>query len=85
MPAVWKAIREGHADGMSGLFLALWFIGEVAMFGHVVLTNASWPLVLNYLANVGLVGVLVFYKVLPDPPRPEPGVPAEPDEDYGDA
>lgn len=63
VPAAWKAFRDGHAHGMSGAFLALWWLGEAAMLGHVLLEHKGAALAANYAANVLIVGVIVFFKL----------------------
>lgn len=63
IPAACKAIRDGHARGMSSAFIALWWLGELTMLGHVVLERAGAALVTNYLANVLIVGVIVYFKI----------------------
>ena len=64
VPAAARAIEEGHAHGMSGAFLTLWLIGEIAMLCYVARNRKGAALVSNYLANVLVVGVIVFIKLV---------------------
>ena len=63
IPAACKAIRDGHARGLSTAFVALWWIGELAMLAHVIAERSGAALVANYAANAVLVSVIVFFKV----------------------
>ncbi len=63
VPAAWKAFRDGHARGMSGSFLALWWLGELALLGHTQLEHKGAALVTNYAANVLVVTVIGLYKL----------------------
>jgi hypothetical protein len=64
VPAAFKAIEDGHARGMSGSFLALWFVGEIAMLCYVARNRKGAALVTNYLANVLVVAVIVYFKLV---------------------
>jgi uncharacterized protein with PQ loop repeat len=66
IPQAWQCIKQGHAKGISPLFLALWFAGEVCyilgvyiQFGFVL-----WMMV-NYLFNVALVSIMIYYSLCP--------------------
>lgn len=54
---------RGRLRGVSALFLWLWWLGEVAMLAHVVLSRGSQALFANYAANVAMVGFVLFRKV----------------------
>lgn len=62
-PLVWRTVRDGHARGVDPWFLGLWLLGEAVMLAHVSLVGSSWPVFVNYAANVGMVGLIGWYKV----------------------
>lgn len=54
---------EGHARGISHLFLLSWYIGEILMLYYcVAVIGTSGPLFYNYLANVIMLSVIARYK-----------------------
>ena len=59
-----KSIQDKHSDGISWLFIILWFIGEVTGLIYVV-PLAKIPLILNYTVNVVFTSVILYYKVYP--------------------
>lgn len=61
-PLMIQTVVDGHANGVNGGFLALWLIGEVIMLAYVLLEHLPLPLILNYAANVLMVGVVGWYK-----------------------
>ncbi len=60
-PLMLEAVKAGHTD-INPWFLFLWLTGEVSMLIHVLLKKASVPLIVNYTANVGMVGVIAWYR-----------------------
>lgn len=64
IPAALKSYKDGHSNGLSALFIALWFIGELLTLVYVW-PKQDWPLIFNYLANIGLVAVMARYKFWP--------------------
>jgi uncharacterized protein with PQ loop repeat len=64
LPQVIKAIRDGHATGVSGVFLTMWLIGELCVLIYV-LPSGDKPLIVNYTLNLVLAGILTFYKICP--------------------
>lgn len=62
LPLLFQTVRDGHARGVNGWFLFLWLTGECSMMTHVVLIHGSAPLILNYAANVAMVGVVGWYR-----------------------
>lgn len=61
-PLTIQTVIDGHADGVNGWFLALWLIGELVMLVYVLLERLTLPLILNYAANVAMVGIVSVYK-----------------------
>lgn len=64
-PQMLKSIIDGHARGVSHLFLWFWYLGEIFMtiFCYSSLPITS-PLMLNYIANTIMLTVIVKYKYL---------------------
>lgn len=62
-PQAFHCIRQGHARGLSPLFLGLWFSGEVC-YVTAVLMEFGWVawMLTNYLLNI--IFVLVMFKYL---------------------
>ena len=66
LPQMLLSTFQGHADGISTLFLMSWYIGEVLMLAFCLQTiGFSGPLVYNYAANVAMLTVIVKYKFFP--------------------
>lgn len=62
IPQLYLCIRQGHAQGLSAVFLFAWFFGEAFLLFYV------WPasdiaLKLNYTFNMLIVGALLFYRL----------------------
>jgi CHASE2 domain-containing sensor protein len=66
-PLALKTYRDKHADGQSGLFLALWYAGEWFAIAYVFFLHAPWPekypMLLNYCVNLACISVPVWYKL----------------------
>jgi hypothetical protein len=55
---------DGHARGISNLFLLSWYFGEIFMLWYCMATfGANNPLFYNYLANTVMLSVIVRYKI----------------------
>lgn len=64
VPAAYKSYKDGHSDGLSGMFVFLWLAGEVLTLIYVA-PKKDWPLIFNYLSNISLISVMVYYKLYP--------------------
>lgn len=64
IPQLLRTIRDGHADGLSGVFIASWLIGEVLSLVYVAPT-LNWPIIANYSINLLILLGIVYYKVWP--------------------
>jgi uncharacterized protein with PQ loop repeat len=65
LPQMIMSIRQGHARGISHLFLLSWYVGELLMLAFCVATiGIGGPLFWNYLANTLMLSVIVRYKYL---------------------
>lgn len=70
-PQAFKAFKDGHSQGISLLFLFLWFCGEFCMIFYTLLAlNADAPLLVNYIFNLLCLFVILKYKVSPRPVNP---------------
>ena len=65
VPQAVKAIREGHSHGVSGYFLILLLVGFGLMSTYLCLTKPVYPVLINYLSNIVMMGVVAYYKVFP--------------------
>lgn len=61
-PLTIQTIVDGNANGVNGWFVALWLMGEAIMLVYVLLEKLPLPLILNYAANVVMVGTIGWYK-----------------------
>jgi uncharacterized protein with PQ loop repeat len=64
-PQAYKAIRDGHSHGVSGAFLILLMVGFGLMSVYLVLTKPVYPVLINYLSNMVMMGVVAYYKLFP--------------------
>ena len=65
MPQAIKTYRDGNAEGLDFIFLALWTVGEICTL-YAVLLDAPRPyLIANYLANLVFLGIMWRYKIWP--------------------
>lgn len=62
-PLAIETVSTGRAD-VNAWFLGLWLTGEVVMLVHVVWSKATYPVIVNYAANSGMVGIVGYYKWL---------------------
>lgn len=66
LPQVFKAIKDGHAEGVSRFFIWLWLVGEIGMTVYTLLKiGFDRPLLMNYGLNMVLISVLVKYSYWP--------------------
>ena len=66
LPQMLLCLCQGHAKGISSLFLLSWYIGEILMLIFCLETiGSSGPLFYNYVANVVMLTVIVRYKYFP--------------------
>lgn len=67
LPQAIRCVRQGHAEGLSPLMVASWFIGEVCL---IVATLGElgwvWWLLFNYGANILCLLVIIKYMVWPN-------------------
>ena len=68
VPQAIACYRQGHAEGISKLFMWTWFVAEILMQDKV-LSNHGWdmPLLVNYWFNTIVVGIILKYVYFPKP------------------
>lgn len=66
LPQLIMTIKDGHAYGMSILFLLAWYLGEIFTLIYIVdKIGIEGPLFLNYAANTAMLTVIMYYKLFP--------------------
>lgn len=61
LPQAIASWQQGHSDGISWLFLGLWFTGEVLTLIYVM-PKRQWPLIFNYVCNLVFIAIVMYYK-----------------------
>jgi uncharacterized protein with PQ loop repeat len=64
LPQAIESWRTGSSQGVAWGLLIMWGLGELFMILHVW-PLGDVPLLLNYSANIILVGIIAFYKIFP--------------------
>lgn len=62
LPQTILCIRQGHARGISHMFLLTWYIGELCMLFYLVQLGLYGPLFWNYVANAVMLTIITKYK-----------------------
>lgn len=63
-PQAYKVYKEKNARGISGLFLLMWWLGEVLTLIYLLKDNImTGPLFVNYVSNVLCTSVISYYKI----------------------
>ena len=62
LPQAYLSFKQGHSDGVSNMFLAMWGIGEILGLFYVT-SLLSYPLIFNYILNIMLISVIVKFKI----------------------
>jgi len=65
VPQMIKAIHEGHAHGVAHGTIWLWIIGEALMLTYTTVKYLDLILLVNYTANLLIVGTIGYYKYWP--------------------
>lgn len=63
LPQAILSFKQKHSDGMSTMFLILWTLGEICCLAYVCLTIADLILIANYVFNLLLLIVIIYYKL----------------------
>lgn len=64
LPQAIQSYKQKHSDGLTWMFLLMWFFGEVFTFAYV-LPKMDYPLLANYVVNFAFLIVIMFYKLFP--------------------
>ena len=64
LPQVIMSYRQKHSRGIAHGFLAMWTAGEVLYLIYGLITGADWVLVVNYVINLLLLTIIIYYKVI---------------------
>jgi len=64
LPQAWMSYRDKHSHGISWAFVLLWAFGEAFALAYVY-DKLDLPLVTNYLTNILILGVILYYKINP--------------------
>jgi uncharacterized protein with PQ loop repeat len=63
LPQAIQSIKAKSSAGVNSLFLWLWGIGEILLIVYVLNTSNDLILLINYLFNVFIIGVIAYYKI----------------------
>lgn len=58
VPQVIKALREGHCDGISWLYIIMLECGFSLMLTYVIMVKPLFYVILQYSINIALFGIL---------------------------
>lgn len=64
LPAVIQVVSQGHAEGYSPGFIAMWGIGEVLTLAYVFIKYKNKPLMVNYIANIVFISIIAIYMII---------------------
>jgi uncharacterized protein with PQ loop repeat len=62
IPQAVKCYQDKSSAGLSWAFLLCWFWAEIFMLIYTI-DRRDWPLVFNYVANFGVVNVMLYFKI----------------------
>lgn len=65
LPQALMAWKNKNSDGLSWIFLMMWFFGEVFTFTYVVTKEDVLPLLVNYSLNFVFLLIIMWYKLFP--------------------
>ena len=68
LPQAWMSYRDKNSHGISWGFVLLWAFGEAFALTYVY-DKLDLPLVVNYMTNILIVGVILYYKINPSTPK----------------
>jgi uncharacterized protein with PQ loop repeat len=64
LPQAIASHKQGHSNGISSFFLALWIIGELCTLTYII-PNKQYPLIFNYVFNIIFTLIILWYKLNP--------------------
>ena len=63
IPQALKAHRNGHSRGISRIFIATWFVGELCAFYYHLNTSDKYPQIFNYIINILGTSVILWFRI----------------------
>jgi len=64
LPQAIQSYKQKHSNGLTWMFLLMWFFGEVFTFAYV-LPKMDYPLLANYVVNFAFLIVIIWFKLFP--------------------
>lgn len=64
-PQAYECYKQGHAKGLSKVFLGLWSLGEILTLIAVSHEAPKAYLICNYLSNIMFLSVIWYYLMHP--------------------
>jgi uncharacterized protein with PQ loop repeat len=64
IPQALQSIRQKHSDGINGLFLALFLLGELSYVVWAVLEQNPAIFVNNFISSIFTL-IIIYYKLFP--------------------
>lgn len=61
LPLAWESFKNKHSNGISGMFLTMWLVGELLTFAYIF-PKQDYPLLFNYSLNIICLAVVIRYK-----------------------
>lgn len=61
VPQAYTCYKQKHANGLSGVFIWMWFWGEILTIIYVW-PSKNMPLLFNYIFNLACLLIIIYYK-----------------------
>lgn len=71
LPQAWMSYKEKNSRGISWSFLLLWAFGEIFALTYVW-DKLDLPLITNYVTNLLVLAVILYYKINPSDQQEQP-------------
>jgi len=67
VPQAYKSYSEKNSDGVSLGFILFWLVGEIFTMVYTIGKTSfdMIPLILNYVFNILLISIILYYKIKP--------------------
>lgn len=66
LPQAIKALKQGHSNNMAVSYLVLLDIGFIILIFYVcLLSKTPIPILINYILNLIVYGIMTYYKFFP--------------------
>jgi uncharacterized protein with PQ loop repeat len=62
LPQAIQSFKTKTSSGVNGAFLFMWGVGEILLTVYVLGTTKDPILLMNYIFNIILIGVIAYYK-----------------------